>query len=197
MKILLNFLLYAGLVLGIALGTAVWADPASQEPADAYAFFNEALSGPPCGSQVLGVSITGNTTRLTMLAHSLIVSEDPRLTGQLTNAAEVTINEVSGHLGVHGFFILEPFGYAGTWESNFNISLWHGKSIDLNGLMIVKDSQITARGTGEFEGQWWFLEHGQATSPPPYDIPVEDPDGPGGCEFLGEVFTGRILDPRP
>jgi hypothetical protein len=183
--------------VGNAVSVAVWADPASQDPADAYGFFNPALSGPPCGSQVLGVEVIGNKIHLLLLNHGLVVSEDPRLTGLVTNYVEVEINNVNGHVGGHGSFVLEPWGYAGAWESDFNISAPQGKSIDVNGLMIVKDSQITARGTGEFEGQWYLFEHGQATSPPPYDIPVEDPDGPGGCEFLGEVWSGRILDPNP
>jgi hypothetical protein len=181
------------LLLGAVPVSLGWA-AAIQTEADVYGFGDPALAGPPCGSQILGVEVIGNKIHLSLLNHGLVVSEDPRLTGQVTNYVEVEINNVNGHVGGHGSFILESWGYEGAWEADFNISAPMGKTIDLDTLTIVKDSQINARGTGEFAGMWYFFEHGLPNSPPPYDIPVEDPDGPGGCEF-GEVWTGRILDP--
>lgn len=166
-----------------------------QESADTYAFSNPDLVGTPCGSQLLDLSETGNMTRLELLNHAWMVSPDPRLTGQSTVEVTVNINNVSGHIVAQGSLMLEPDGFAGTWEADFNIHAPGGRSIDLDGLTIVQDSHINARGTGVFDGQWFFFNHGFVTTPPPHDLPVSDPDGEGGCEFLGEVWSGRILDP--
>lgn len=184
------------LLLGAVPVSLGWAAAAIQTEADVYVFVDPALAGPPCGSQVLGAEVIGNKIHLSLLNHGLVVSEDPRLTGLVTVYVEVEINNVNGHVGGHGSFILESWGYAGAWEADFNISAPMGKTIDLDTLTIVKDSHINARGTGEFADQWYFFEHGLANSPPPYDIPVEDPDGPGGCEFAGEAWAGRILNPN-
>lgn len=186
----------AGLALANVLCNGALAAPAIQVPAVTYAFTNPTLQGPPCGSQVLDVSETGNTLHLALLNHAWMVSEDPRLTGQSTVKVEVRINNVSGHILAQGSLMLEPDAFAGTWEADFNIHAPGGRSIDLNGLTIVKDAQINARGTGVFEGQWFFFDHGLATSPAPHEIPVDDPDGEGGCDFNGEVWSGRILDPN-
>ena len=185
-----------GLVFPIALGSLVWSAPAIQTPAVTYAFFNSDLQGAPCGSQFLDVRTVGNQTRIKFLNHALMVSEDSRLTGQSVVEGELIIHNVSGHLQVHGSFVLTPFAHAGTWQADFNIHIPGNKTIDVNGLMIVKDSQMNARGTGVFEGVWFLFEHGFPVTPPPYDIPVDDPDGPGGCDFEGEVWAGRILDPN-
>lgn len=183
-------------VLSAALGGGASAALATQVPADTYAFSNPDVTGPPCGSQVLGISTTGNMTRLDLLNHALMVSPDPRLTGQSTVEVTVNINNVSGHIVAQGSLVLEPDGFAGTWEADFNIHAPGGRSIDLDGLTIVQDSHMNARGTGVFEGQWFFFSHGFVTTPPPHELPVTDPDGEAGCEFLGEVWSGRILDPN-
>ncbi len=196
MKLLAVISVCTGMVFGVALGSGVSAAPAIQEPADTYAFEDPTGEDPACSNQVLDVFERGNKTHLKLLNHGIMVSVDPRLTGPVVVDVEIAINNVSGHIGGHGSFVLEPTGYSGTWEADFNISAPRGKSIDVDGLMIVKDSQMNARGTGEFAGQWFFFEHGLAVGDPPYDIPVEDPDGPGGCEFLGEVWSGRILNPN-
>ncbi len=180
----------------LLLGFAAWAGPAIQDQADTYAFGDPTSQAPPCGSQLVDVRNVGANTYLTLFNHALMVSEDPRLTGQAVVNVEVIFNNRNGHIGGHGSLVLQPYGYAGTWEADFNINAPNGRSIDIDGLMIVKDSHIVAHGTGVFAGQFFFFEHGLATSPPPYDIPVEDPDGPGGCDFQGEVWTGRILNPN-
>jgi hypothetical protein len=70
-----------------------------------------------------------------------------------------------------------------------------GRSIDVDGFTIIHDGQINARGTGVFDGQWYFVEHGIGAGPFPADILALDPDGVGtGCEFGGEVWNGRIVD---
>lgn len=189
-------LLPAVLMLAAAPGNGASAAPATQVSANTYAFANPAVAGLPCGSQVLEVSTIGNTTRLDLLNHALMVSPDPRLTGQSTVEVTVNINNVSGHVVAHGSLVLEPDGFDGTWEADFNIHAPGGRSIDLDGLTIVQDSHMNARGTGVFEGQWYFFSHGFVTTPPPHELPVSDPDGEGGCEFLGEVWSGRILDPN-
>ena len=58
--------------------------------------------------------------------------------------------------------------------------------------MIVKDSQMNARGTGDFDGLWFFFSHGIADSGLDL-VPVE---GPEGCAFTGEIWTGTILNPK-
>ncbi len=187
--------LSAVFVLASAIGHGASAAPATQVSADTYAFSSPDSAGPPCGSQLLDISETGNMTRLELLNHAWMVSPDPRLTGQSTVEVTVNINNVSGHVVAQGSLVLEPGGFAGTWEADFNIHAPGGRSIDLDGLTIVQDAHINARGTGVFEGQWYFFSHGFVTTPPPHDLPVSDPDGAGGCEFLGEVWSGRILDP--
>lgn len=196
MKFLKVVSLPAVFLLSAPLGAGASAAPATQTSADTYAFANPTVTGPPCGSQLLDVSTTGNMTRLELLNHALMVSPDPRLTGQSTVEVTVNINNVSGHIVAQGSLLLEPDGFAGTWEADFSIHAPGGRSIDLDGLTIVQDSHMNARGTGVFEGQWFFFSHGFVTSPPPHDLPVSDPDGAGGCEFLGEVWSGRILDPN-
>jgi len=192
----MKLVLIISVCAGLALGIVVWAAPAIQTSADTYAFVNPATVGPPCGSQLIDVRVVGNKTRLKLFNHALMVSEDSRLTGQGTVEVEVNINNVNGNVDGHGSLTIVPTGgHAGTWEADFNLAAPGGRSIDLNELMIVKDSHINARGTGEFAGQWFFFEHGIDRSPP-YDIPVEDPDGPGGCEFAGEVWSGSILNPN-
>ena len=179
-----------GIVLGSVLVAGAWADRAVQEPAVTYGF-----EGDLCGfSNVLEVDTQGNKTFLKLHNEGYMVSEDSRLTGPAVVLVDVYINNVNGHINAHGSFVLTPLAHAGTWEGDFNIQVPGGKTIDVDGVMIVKDSRMNARGTGDFEGQWFFFEHGIAISPPPYDLPVE---GPPGCEFLGEIWTGTILNPNP
>lgn len=188
--------LSAVFVLSASLGSGAAAAPATQVSADTFAFAGPSLTGPPCGSQVLDISTTGNMTRLELLNHAWMVSLEPRLTGQSTVEVTVNINNVSGHIVAQGSLVLEPDGFAGTWEADFNIHAPGGRSINLDGLTIVQDAHINAHGTGVFEGQWFFFSHGFVATPPPHELPVSDPDGEGGCEFLGEVWSGRILDPN-
>jgi len=195
MKLKLFVSVCTGFILGSALGSVVWAAPAIQVPADTYAFGTQELQVPLCSSQVLEVSTQGNTTHLKLLNLARMVSLDPRLTGQATVEVEVIFHN-NGHISGHGSLVLQPSGFAGSWEADFNISAPRGRSIDLNGLTIIKDSHINAHGTGVFTGQWFFFEHGIDMSPGPHQIPVDDPDGEGGCEFMGEVWSGRIFNPN-
>ena len=191
MKHLLTISVCTGLLFASVLGSGVWAKPAIQVPAVTYGF-----DGDDCGiSTVLEVGIQGNKTRLLLRNAGWMVSEDPRLTGPTVVNVEVFINNINGHIGAHGSFVLQSSEYAGTWEGDFNIQVPGGRTIDVDGIMIVKDSQMNARGTGAFDGQWFFFAHGQAVNEGPYEIPVESPDG-YECEFLGEIWSGTILDPN-
>ena len=191
MKYLLTILVCTAFLLASLLGSGVWAGPATQVPAVTYGF-----AGGNCGiSDVLEVSTRGNKTYLKLLNRGWMVSEDSRLTGPAVVDVEVFINNINQHIGGHGSFILESSDGAGTWEADFNIHVPGGKSIDVDGIMIVKDSQMNARGTGAFEGQWFFFSHGLAVNEGPYEIPVESPPG-FGCEFEGEIWSGTILDPN-
>ena len=182
---------FAGLFIGSVLGGSVWAESAIQVPAVTYAFENG-----NCGySNLVDFDTRGNKTYLKLDNLGYMVSEDPRLTGYAAVDVEVFINNVNGHINAHGSLVLEPVGYAGTWVADFNIHVPGGKSVDVDGIMIIKDAQMNARGTGVFEGQWFFFEHGLAVSDPPYDLPVSAPDG-WACEFLGEIWSGKILDPN-
>ena len=105
------------LMLASPQGSLLAAGPAIQVPATVYVFGNPALQGPPCGSQVLDMSTGGNKLLLKLLNHALAVSEDPRLTGDATVEVEVSINNVNGHVNAHGVLVIEPWGYAGTWEA--------------------------------------------------------------------------------
>lgn len=185
------FSIVAGVVLGGVLGGSVWAGPATQVPAVTYVF-----EGGNCGfSEVVDFDTRGNKTYLKLHNVAFMVSEEPRLTGFTVVDVEVFINNVNGHINAKGSLVLEPTNYAGTWIADFNIHVPGGKSVDVDGIVIVKDSQMNARGTGVFEGLWFFFEHGLATSPPPYDIPVDAPEG-WGCEFSSEIWAGKILDPN-
>jgi hypothetical protein len=179
----------AGFVLASVLGSVVLAEPALQVPAVTYAFNGDAcgISDRPIASR------QGNKLHLKLRNRGWMESADPRLTGPVVVDVEVFINDINGHVNGHGSLVLQPSGYSGTWVADFNIQAPEGKSIDVNGIMIVKDSRMNARGTGEFEGQWFFFEHGLARSDPPYEIPVEGPDG---CEFEDEIWTGSILNPN-
>ena len=183
----------AGLVVGSVLGSAAWAERAIQVPAVTYGFESIAENG-ACGtSEVLEVGTQGNKTFLKLHNVGEMVSEDTRLTGDVIVDVDVFINNVNGHINAHGSFVLTPIAHVGTWEGDFNIQVPGGKSIDVNGIMIVKDSRMNARGTGDFEGQWFFFEHGFPVTDPPYESPV---DAPLGCEFLGEIWAGTIFDPN-
>jgi len=191
MKYLLTILVCTALLLASVLGSGVWAAPAIQVPGVTYGF-----GGGSCGtSDPPDVSFQGNKMHLKLLNRGWMVSEDPRLTGPVIVDVEISINNINGHVGGHGSFVLESSDGAGTWEADFNIHAPGGKSIDVDGIMIVKDSQMNARGTGAFEGQWFFFSHGLAVSEPPYEIPVEGPPG-FGCTFEGEIWSGTILDPN-
>jgi hypothetical protein len=180
----------AGLVLASVLGSIVWAGPAIQESAVTYNFGGEFCTSD--SSTVLEFENKGNKTRLLLENTGLMVSQDPRLSGFATVNVEVFINNVSGHINARGRVVLQPAEYPGsTWEGEFNIHVPGGQSIDVNGIMIVKDSQMNARGTGGFDGQWFFFSHGLTDSG--LDVPVEGPDG---CEFGGEIWSGTILNPN-
>lgn len=186
MKKLIVLSVCAGFVLLSALGSGVWAGPAIQVPAATYGF--------ECGdSQILDVSTQGNKTYLKLLNRGPMVSEDSRLTGDAVVEVEAYINNVNGHINAHGSLVLTSLTHAGGWEADFNIQVPGGQTFDVNGIMIMKDSQMNARGTGVFEDQWFFFSHGVAVSPPPYDIPVT---GPAGCDFVGEIWSGFILNPN-
>ena len=189
----LTMTMCAGLLLVGVLGNGVWAAPAIQEPAVTYGFEGEFCSS--SSSTVLEFEIIGNKTRLLLENRALMVSQDARLSGVVTVNVEVFINNVNGHINAHGSLVLRPADYPGsTWEADFNIHVPGGQSIDVDGIMIVKDSQMNARGTGVFDGQWFFFAHGIGD---PNEIPpVTDPDGPGGCDFSGEIFSGTILNPN-
>jgi hypothetical protein len=183
----------AGFVLASVLGSVVLAGPAIQEPAVTYGFEGEFCSSST--STLLEFENKGNKTRLLLENTGLMVSQDSRLSGVATVNVEVIINNVSGHINAHGRVVLQPADYPGsTWEGDFNIHVPGGQSIDVNGIMIVKDSQMNARGTGGFDGQWFFFSHG--IGDPNAVPPVSDPDGPGGCDFSGEIFSGTILNPN-
>ena len=182
----------AGLVLASVLGSGVWAGPAIQEPAVTYGFEGEFCNS--SSSTLLDFEIKGNKTFLKLHNEGEMISEDSRLTGHGIVDVDVFINNVNGHINAHGSVVLQPYAHAGTWEGDFNIHVPGGQSIDVNGIMIVKDSQMNARGTGGFDGQWFFFSHGIGD---PNEVPpVSDPDGPGGCEFSGEIWTGTILNPN-
>ena len=181
----------AGLVLASVLGSVVLAGPAIQVPAVTYGF-----SGDACGISdipVVGTKGNKNKLHLKLLNRGWMVSVDPRLTGPVIVDVEISINQINGHVVGHGSFVLESSNGAGTWEADFNIHAPGGKSIDVDGIMIVKDSQMNARGTGAFEGQWFFFSHG--LTDPPYEPPVEGPLGLG-CTFADEIWSGTILDPN-
>jgi len=185
----MRYLLTISVCTALLVASGVWAGPAIQEPAVTYGFGggNCGISDPP------DVSFQGNKMHLKLLNRGWMVSEDPRLTGPVVVDVEVSINNINGHIGGHGSFVLESSDGAGTWVADFNIHVPGGKSIDVDGMLIVKDSQMNARGTGAFEGQWFFFSHGIAE--PPWTIPVEGPVG-FGCEFAGEIWSGTILNPN-
>ena len=144
----------------------------------------------------------GNKTVLTLFNTFEMVSDDARLTGPGTVEVEVLINNVNGRINAHGSLVLEPTGYDGTWEADFNIHSptfevhdYGGKIVSLDWTDFVKDSQMNALGTGVFEGMWFQFAHGFPVFAPFEDVPVESPDP--SCVYEGEVWAGRILDPNP
>ena len=178
------------LLLGALPGSAAFGAPATQEPAVTYPF-----EGGVCGdSVVLEAGEQGNKTFLKLFNTAVMVSEDPRLAGPVTVEVEVLINNVNGHINGHGSLVLEPTGYDGTWEADFNIHAPGGKVVELDWTDFVKDSQMNARGTGEFEGMWFLFAHGFPVFAPLDEVPVESPDP--SCVYEGEVWAGRILDPN-
>jgi hypothetical protein len=161
----------------------------------AYGF--EALEGETCdysSSTLLEGGEHGNKLRLLLLNEALMVSDDSRVSGISTVNVEVFINNINGHVTAHGHVVLQPSAHAGAWEGDFNVQAPGGRLIDVNGIIIIKDSQMNLRGTGEFDGQWFFFSHGTgSTDDAP---PVDDSDVPDGCDFTGEIFTGTILNPN-
>ena len=168
------------LLFGVLPVTAAFGAPAIQEPAVTYPF-----EGGACGESVLEM-----------------VSDDARLTGPGTVEVDVLINNVNGRINAHGSLVLEPTGYDGTWEADFNIHSptfevhdYGGKIVSLDWTDFVKDSQMNALGTGVFERMWFQFAHGFPVFAPFEDVPVESPDP--SCVYEGEVWAGRILDPNP
>ena len=175
------------------LGSAVWAGPSIKDSVVTYGFEGETCDS--SSSTLLDIEEHGrNKLRLLLLNEALMVSEDSRLSGLATVNVEVFINNINGHVTAHGHLLIEPSAHDGAWEGDFNIQAPGGRSMDVGGLIIIKDSQMNLRGTGEFDGQWFFFSHGIASAD--IDPPVDDPDGPGGCDFSGEIFTGTILNPN-
>ena len=179
------------LLFGLLPGTAALGAPAIQEPAVTYPF-----EGGACGDSVLlDAREQGNKTVLTLFNTFEMVSDDARLTGPGTVEVDVLINNVNGRINAHGSLVLEPTGYGGTWEADFNIHVPGGKVVSLDWTDFVKDSQMNARGTGVFEGMWFQFAHGFPVFAPFENVPVESPDP--SCVYEGEVWAGRILDPNP
>jgi hypothetical protein len=170
------------------LGSAVWAGPSIQDSVVAYGF-----EGGTCGSSIFleDPEVHGNKLRLLLLNEALMVSEDSRISGLASVNVVVFIYIKNGRISAHGHLLLEPSAHAGAWEGDFNVQAPGGRSMDVNGIMIIKDSQMNLRGTGEFDGQWFFFSHGIGSTD---DAPPVD--GPGGCDFSGEIFTGTILNPN-
>jgi hypothetical protein len=174
------------------LGSAVWAGPSIQESVVTYGFGGETCDSDI--SEVLEIEEHGNKLRLLLHNEGIMVSDDSRISGPSTVNVEVFINNINGHITAHGYVLIEPSAHAGTWEGDFNIQVPGGRLMDVGGLIIIKDSQMNLRGTGEFDGQWFFFSHGQDITDG--DPPVDAPDGHDGCEFTGEIFTGTILNPN-
>jgi hypothetical protein len=174
------------------LGSAVWAGPSIKDSVVAYSFEGDNCDS--SSSTLLDFEEHGNKLRLLLLNVGLVVSEDSRISGLATVNVEVFINNINGHITAHGHVLLEPSAHAGTWEGDFNIQVPGGRLMDVSGLIIIKDSQMNLRGTGEFDGQWFFFSHGIAST----DVAplVDDSDVPDGCDFAGEIFTGSILNPN-
>jgi hypothetical protein len=173
------------------LGSAVWAGPSIQDSVVAYGF-----EGGTCSSSEFP-EFEEHGNKLRILAphnEALMVSDDSRISGLATVNVEVFMNLINGHVTAHGHLLIEPSAHAGAWEGDFNIQTPGGRSMDVNGLIIIKDSQMNLRGTGEFDGQWFFFSHGIAS----IDVAplVDDSDVPDGCDFTGEIFTGTILNPN-
>ena len=190
MKKLIISVIASLFVYGV-LGSAVWAGPSIKDSVVTYGF-----EGYPCGeSKLLVFEELGNKLHFVAENYALMVSEDERLSGLETVNVEAFINIINDHITAHGNVVIAPFDYAGTWEGDFNIHVPGGRLMDVSGIIMTKDSQINLRGTGEFDGQWFFSSHGIAN---PDDVPpVDDPDGPDGeCAFSGEIFTGTILNPN-
>ena len=184
----MRYLLTFSVCTALVVASGVWGGSAIQEPAVTYNFGGAcSLDNPP-----LEVGTKGNKTFLKLHNEGEMISEDSRLTGHVIVDVDVFINNVNGHINAHGSLVLQPYAHVGTWEADFNIHVPGGQSIDVSGMMIVKDSQINARGTGDFDGQWFFFSHGIAASGLD-QVPV---DGPEGCEFSGEIWTGTILNPN-
>jgi hypothetical protein len=184
------------------LGSAVWAGPSIKDSVVAYGF--EGLEGETCVSSDFGVissepqEMEAHGNKLHFLAphnEALMVSDDDRISGLAIVIAEAFVNIKSGHVTVHGHLVLQPSAYPdGAWEGDFNMHIPGGRSMDVDGIIITKDSQMNLRGTGVFDGQWFFFSHGMADTD--VDLPVDDPDGDGGCDFTGEIFAGTILNPN-
>ena len=191
MKKLIISVIASLFVYGV-LGSVVWAGPSIKDSVVTYGF-----EGEPCGdSELLEFEEHGNKLRFVALNYALMVSEDDRLSGLETVNVEAFFNNINGHITAHGNVVIEPSAYPGsTWEGDFNMHVPGGRLMDVNGIIMTKDSQMNLRGTGEFDGQWFFSSHGIAANPA--DVPpVDDPDGDGPCYFSGEIFTGTILNPN-
>jgi hypothetical protein len=174
------------------LGSAVWAGPSIQDSVVAYGFEGETCDS--SSSELREVEEHGNKLRLLLRNEALMVSDDSRVNGISIVNVEVFINNINGHVTAHGHVLLVPSAHAGAWEGDFNMQVPGGRLMDLDGIIIIKDSQMNLRGTGEFDGQWFFFSHGIAS----IDVApqVDDSDVPDGCDFSGEIFTGRILNPN-
>ena len=119
-----------------------------------------------------------------------MVSDNEMVAGASTVTVSVNINLDQSAGNFHGSFVLEPFAYEdqGTWEANF-AGHFKGAKFEGNPLTHV-DAVMIAQGTGILQGKILWFNH---MVNPAFDHPA-DPDGAGSCNWVGELWSGIILE---
>jgi Bacterial Ig-like domain (group 2) len=155
---------------------------AKKIPFDGFAF--------DCGSTGGEITQNGNMLHIRgRLNSGIFLSDNDMLTGELTVLVHsVNINLRNSAGSFRGTLTLKPAAHPdASWEGDFAGHL-KGAKLESNPLTLV-DARIVVQGQGAFHGMSMAFDH---FINPAFDNPF---DTPSGCQFVGERWTGVIVNP--
>ena len=164
-----------------AIGTHA-AGSADRIPFDGIAFECESTEGE--------ITLNGNMLHIRgRLGTGPFLSDNDMVSGESTILVDINVNltNFAGTFG--GTFTLRPTAHPdASWEGQFAGHLKGGK-LDSDPLTLV-DAHIVVQGQGAFHGMTMAFDH---FINPDFVNPF---DTPHGCEFVGERWTGVIVNPQ-
>lgn len=163
--------------LGVVGGSA------QKIPFDGFAF--------DCGSTGGEVTQNGNMLHIRdLLNQGIFLSDNDMVTGEVTVLVHsVNVNLTNSAGSFRGTLTLKPTAHPdATWEGKFAGHL-KGAKLGSNPLTLV-DAHIVVQGQGAFHGMTMAFDH---FINPAFENPFPTPSG---CQFVGERWTGVIVNPH-